>query len=439
VRFIVTFIGILSYDFLYSYSSGPPNGYHGQSSSCTSCHNGSAVSGGNHVSITGLPNSYTPGDTYNLTINFIASSARGYGFQMAVKDSSSFSGSLNTNHAGTRIDSNYFEHTRRISDNTVNFTWTAPTSSAGDITFFLSALATGGSYGTSGDTTYIVSETIQPANVSQNLSVSAGAGGTVSGGGSYDYGTSASITATPNTGYSFSGWSGAGVTDSSAATTKVNMTADRSVSASFTLNNHTLSVTAGTGGTVSGEGSYDYGTSASIIATPITGYSFSGWSGAGVTDSSAATTTVSMTADRSVSASFTLNNHTLSVTAGTGGTVSGGGSYGYGTSASITATPDTGYSFSGWSGVGVTDSSAATTTVNMTADRSVSASFTLNNHTLSVTAGTGGTGKWGRELLIMEHLPVSLRLQIRVILSVDGAECRSNRFKCDDNYGEHVC
>ena len=70
-------------------------------------------------------------------------------------------------------------------------------------------------------------------------------------------------------------------------------------------------------------------------------------------------TTVSMTADRSVSASFSLNNHALTLSAGTGGTVSGGGNYGYGTSASITATPNTGYSFSGWSGTGVTDTEAS--------------------------------------------------------------------------------
>ena len=81
-----------------------------------------------------------------------------------------------------------------------------------------------------------------------------------------------------------------------------------------------------------------YGTSAGITATPDTGYSFNGWSGTGVTDTSAASTTVSMTSDRSVSASFSLINQ------GVPERVSGGGNYGYGTSM-ITATPDTGYSF----------------------------------------------------------------------------------------------
>ena len=176
----------------------------------------------------------------------------------------------------------------------------------------------------------------------------------MSGGGTYGHGTNANITATPSTGYSFNGWSGTGVTDASVASTTVSMTSDRSVSASFSLINHTLSLSAGTGGTVSGGGTYGYGTNATITATPSTGYSFNGWSGEGVTDTYGTSTTVSMTSDRSVNASFSLINHTLSLSAGTGSTVSGGGSYGYGTFAGISATPDTGYSFNGWSGTGVT-------------------------------------------------------------------------------------
>ena len=223
MRFIFFLLGIFIHDFLFSYSSGPPSGYHGQYVSCTSCHSGSAVSGVGHVSISGLPSSYTPGSTYSLVLNLTASSARGYGFQMAVKDNSSFSGTLNTSHSGTRIDSNYFEHTSRVTDSAINFSWTAPSSSAGDITFYLSALATGGASGTSGDTTYILSETVQASSTNHTLSLSAGTGGTVSGGGIYGYGTSANITATANTGYTFSGWSGAGVTDTDAASTTVSL------------------------------------------------------------------------------------------------------------------------------------------------------------------------------------------------------------------------
>ena len=71
-----------------------------------------------------------------------------------------------------------------------------------------------------------------------------------------------------------------------------------------------------------------------------------------------------MSMDRNISANFFLNSHNLNLVAGLGGTVSGSGSFDYGTTKSITATPDTGYSFAGWSGDGVTDPSSSSTTVS---------------------------------------------------------------------------
>ena len=397
MRFTFFLLGIFIHNFLFSYSSGPPNGYHGQFSSCTSCHSGGSVSGGSHVSISGLPSSYTPGNTYNLILNLTASSSRGYGFQMAVKDNSSFSGTLNTSHSGTRIDSNYFEHTTRVTDSAINFSWTAPSSNAGDVTFYLSALASGGYSGSSGDTTYILSETV-PASSSTNhtLSLSAGTGGTVNGGGSYGYGTSANISATANPGYTFSGWSGAGVTETNAASTTVSMTADRSVSASFTLNNHTLSLSAGTGGTVSGGGSYGYGTSANISATANTGYTFSGWSGVGVTDTDAVSTTVSMTADRSVSADFELLTAELSFKSPTNGRLTGDGEYSLYSVVSINAFPDNGYRFEKWIGSGIADVLSASTTVDLNFTNEIEAVFSLkpiNSFNLSIISNPvqGGT------------------------------------------------
>jgi uncharacterized protein (TIGR02145 family)/uncharacterized repeat protein (TIGR02543 family) len=69
--------------------------------------------------------------------------------------------------------------------------------------------------------------------------------------------------------------------------------------------------------------------------------------------------------------------YTLTVNAGTGGTVTGGGTFNAGTNAPISATANAGYAFTGWTGVGVTNSSLANTTVSMTADRTVTANFSL--------------------------------------------------------------
>lgn len=69
--------------------------------------------------------------------------------------------------------------------------------------------------------------------------------------------------------------------------------------------------------------------------------------------------------------SYTLPDYTLTVTAGTGGTVTGGGTYESGTTATLTATPSDGYKFVQWSD-GDTN---ATRTVTVTADKTYTAEF----------------------------------------------------------------
>ena len=110
------------------------------------------------------------------------------------------------------------------------------------------------------------------------LTVSAGDGGSVSTtGGSFASGAQVSITATPNSGYSFSGWSNG----SSDNPLSVTLNSNTSVTANFQVivNSYTLTVTAGEGGSVSSEGGeYEEGTQVTITATPDEGYEFIGWS-----------------------------------------------------------------------------------------------------------------------------------------------------------------
>ena len=226
---------------------------------------------------------------------------------------------------------------------------------------------------------------------SYDLTVLAGSGGSVTGSGSFSHGTSPSISATPDTGYSFIGWSGEGTADPNASSTTVDMSQARTLSASFSLNSYDLTVLAGSGGSVTGSGSFSHGSNPSISATPDTGYSFNGWSGEGTADPNASSTTVDMSQARTLSASFSLNSYDLTVLAGSGGSVSGSGSFSHGTNPSISATPDTGYSFNGWNGEGTADPSAPSTTVDMSQARSLSASFSLNSYDLTVLAESGGS------------------------------------------------
>ena len=114
---------------------------------------------------------------------------------------------------------------------------------------------------------------------------------------------------------------------------------------------HTLTVTAGFGGTVSSEGgTYDYGKEVSITAIPNEGYEFLGWEGI---DSSENSLIINIEVNQTLNALFQIIivQYTLVVSAGEGGRVSNeGGTYDYGTEVNIKATPNEGFEFVGWEG-----------------------------------------------------------------------------------------
>ncbi len=137
---------------------------------------------------------------------------------------------------------------------------------------------------------------------------------------SLEDGTSVTLTATPTAGSSFAGWSGAGCSGTSTCT--VIMSEARAVNAEFAVvppvppARFDLAVSkSGTGGgtvTSSPAGidcgldcseSLVDGSSVTLTATPATGSSFTGWSGAGCSGTS--TCTVTMSAARAVDAKFT--------------------------------------------------------------------------------------------------------------------------------------
>jgi gliding motility-associated-like protein/uncharacterized repeat protein (TIGR02543 family) len=219
--------------------------------------------------------------------------------------------------------------------------------------------------------------------------------GTVTGAGSYQAGSAAILTATPATDYIFTGWSG-DATGTSTSTT-VAMNSNKSVTANFQLQRYTLSTitSPAAAGTVTGAGTYAYGTMATINATPAAGYIFTGWSGDA--SGTSASTTVTMNENKSVTANFqaqTTTKYSLTTTASpaTGGIITGAGSYDAGTAVTVTATPASGYTFTGWSGDATGTSTSITVTLN--SNKSVTANFqqqTITTYKLSaIVMPTGG-------------------------------------------------
>ena len=132
------------------------------------------------------------------------------------------------------------------------------------------------------------------------LTASAGDGGSVTGGGTFASGTQVSLTATPNSGYSFSGWS----TGSTANPLTVTLNTNTTITANFEvlINSYTLTVVSTDGGSATGAGDYNEGTEVTLIATPQEGYRFTGWSDGSTEES----ITITLNSDTALNANFEL-------------------------------------------------------------------------------------------------------------------------------------
>jgi uncharacterized repeat protein (TIGR02543 family) len=262
-------------------------------------------------------------------------------------------------------------------------------------------------------------------SVSGNGNVSGGSGAISCGSGgdvcSANFAQNATVTlvATPATGATFTGWTGA--CGGTATSCTVLMNESRNVTATFSGGTaggagFLLSVSVSGAGTVTGAGincgngattcstTPAVNSSVTLTATPAAGATFSGWGGS--CSGTIPTCTVQMTAARSVTATFTTGGGgatvrlTVSVTGS--GTVSGGGitcgngsgactaNLTTGSSVTLTATPATGATFTAWGGA--CTGSAPTCTVSMTSAKSVTATFTtLAPGTLAITVKGKGT------------------------------------------------
>jgi uncharacterized repeat protein (TIGR02543 family) len=181
------------------------------------------------------------------------------------------------------------------------------------------------------------------------------------------------------------------------------MNGDYVIAANFAIDTHTLTYSAGAGGTITAPASspttHNYGASVTITASPSAGYHFVNWTGdvATVANVNAASTTITMNGDYTITANFALDaiTYTLTYSAGTGGTITAPASspttHNSGSVVTITASPATGYHFVNWTGdVGtVANVNAASTTITMNGDYVIAANFATDTATFSVALVPG--------------------------------------------------
>ena len=134
------------------------------------------------------------------------------------------------------------------------------------------------------------------------------AGGTTSGGGTFNSGSSVTITATANNGYTFTNWTENGNVISVNANYTFALSTNRTLVANFTaaaaMDTVSLSSNPAAGGTTSGGGTFNSGSSVTVIATPNTGYTFTNWTENGNAVSTNASYQFAISGNRTLVANF---------------------------------------------------------------------------------------------------------------------------------------
>lgn len=142
---------------------------------------------------------------------------------------------------------------------------------------------------------YTITATADPTN-----------GGTINGGGTFNYGDHVTLTATPATGYSFENWTKDGQQVSTQASYSFDVTESATYIAHFQIQYYTitLSTNISNGGTVTGGGSYPYGQTCSIQAVANSNYFFENWTENGTVITTNAEYTITVTGNQTFEAHF---------------------------------------------------------------------------------------------------------------------------------------
>jgi len=245
----------------------------------------------------------------------------------------------------------------------------------------------------------------------QNYSITATAnptnGGTVTGAGTYAQGSTCTLHASANSGYSFVKWTKNGTQVSTNPNYSFTVTGDAAYVAHFQQNttNYTITATASpsNAGTITGAGSYASGSTCTLRATPNSGYTFVNWLENGTSVSTNATYSFTVTGNRNLVAVFDVapTNYTITATANpsNGGSVDGGGTYASGSICTLRATANSGYTFVNWTKNGTQVSTNPNYSFTVTGNASYVANFEQEPEEYSITVNAepanGGTVSGG--------------------------------------------
>jgi uncharacterized repeat protein (TIGR02543 family) len=213
----------------------------------------------------------------------------------------------------------------------------------------------------------------------------------------YTYGENVTLTATADPDWTFAGW--AGDASGTANPITVNMTGNKTVTATFApaQNEYTITASAGTGGSISPSGSVlvNYGEDITFTIAPDIGYHIGDVLVDGLSVGAVESYTFTfVTSSHTISASFAPNQFTITASAGPGGSITPSGAVpvASGEDKSFTIVPDIGYHVFDVVVDGFSQGVVYSYTFSdVSSDHTIFASFAINQYTITASAGPGGS------------------------------------------------
>lgn len=222
-------------------------------------------------------------------------------------------------------------------------------------------------------------------------------GGSIAGGGSYEFGQTVALTATPSASYSFINWTENGEVVSTNVTYSFIAAGSRSLVGNFAHDPYSINGTVNPAnvGTITGTGNYILNQTANLNATADLGYVFVNWKENDNVVSVNPSYIFTVVRNRNLVAYFILKDIIISATVNINeaGSVTGAGTFSYGETVNLEALPQTGYHFVSWTEGNTEVSRSAAYSFTATSDRSLQANFEINTYTINVSAKPpeGGT------------------------------------------------
>ena len=208
-------------------------------------------------------------------------------------------------------------------------------------------------------------------------SSSPAAGGSTSGGGTYNSGSNVTVQATANNGYAFVNWTVIGMSASTSVSYSFVAVSNRTLVANF-LPVYAISTASSppSGGSTTGGGNYLSGSNVVVQATANPGSAFVNWTEAGVEVNTSNSYAFTASTNRTLVANFAPAFYIQTAAAPLfGGSTSGDGTYLGGSNVTVQATANPGFAFVDWMEGGVEVSTSASYSFPASSERSLVANF----------------------------------------------------------------